>query len=219
MSAQDLDFSYDRGVSGGLIIAGSYVPKTTTQLGALISRRGDKLRVLELSVTALITEGATEDLVCRTADTASAEIIAGHDVLIMTSRELVTGHDALSSLGIGSVVAAALVKIMKRISTRPRYIIAKVRCCLQPNGKLQNRFANKFQGGITSSDVATKALGIKRAMVLGQAAPGVPLWRCDEESSRYPGVPFVVFPGNVGGDDALAEIVESWSLDENYVSV
>lgn len=52
---------------------------------------------------------------------------------------------------------------------------------------------------------------MKCAMVLGQAAPGVPLWRCDEESSRYPGVPFVVFPGNVGGDDALAEIVESWS--------
>lgn len=77
---------------------------------------------------------------------------------------------------------------------------------------------NKFQGGITSSDVATKALGIKRAMVLGQAAPGVPLWRCDEESSRYPGMPFVVFPGNVGGDDALAEIVESWSLDGNYFS-
>lgn len=79
--------------------------------------------------------------------------------------------------------------------------------------------ANKFQGGITSSDVATKALGMKRAIVLGQAAPGVPLWRCDEESSRYPGVPFVIFPGNVGGDDALAEIVESWSMGEHRVSV
>lgn len=126
MSAQDLDFSYGHNVSGGLIIAGSYVPKTTTQLGALISRRGDKLRVLELNVTVLITESATADLVRKTADTASAEIAAGHDVLVMTSRELVKGHDALSSLGIGGDVAAALVKIVQQISTRPRYIIAKV---------------------------------------------------------------------------------------------
>lgn len=126
MSAQDLDFSYGHNVSGGLIIAGSYVPKTTTQLGALISRRGDKLRVLELNVTVLITESATADLVRKTANTASAEIAAGHDVLIMTSRELVKGHDALSSLGIGGDVAAALVKIVQQISTRPRYIIAKV---------------------------------------------------------------------------------------------
>lgn len=126
MSAQDLDFSYSHNVSGGLIIAGSYVPKTTTQLGALISRRGDKLRVLELNVTVLITESATADLVRKTADTASAEIAAGHDVLVMTSRELVKGHDALSSLGIGGDVAAALVKIVQQISTRPRYIIAKV---------------------------------------------------------------------------------------------
>lgn len=126
MSAKDLDFSYNHNVSGGLIIAGSYVPKTTTQLGALISRRGGKLRVLELNVAVLTAEGTTNDLVRRTADTASAEIAAGHDVLVMTSRELVKGHDALSSLGIGSGVAAALVRIVQLISTRPRYIIAKV---------------------------------------------------------------------------------------------
>lgn len=136
MSAQDLDFSYVHQISGGLIIAGSYVPKTTTQLGALISRRGDKLRVLELSVTTLITEGAAEDLIRRTANTASAEIVSGHDVLIMTSRELVKGHDALSSLGIGSAIASALVGIIRQISERPRYIITKVNRAL--NWKLQN---------------------------------------------------------------------------------
>nr|XP_003188566.1 hypothetical protein ANI_1_3264014 [Aspergillus niger CBS 513.88] len=65
-------------------------------------------------------------------------------------------------------------------------------------------------GGITSSDAATKGLGIKRAMILGQAAPGVPLWRCDEETARHRGVPFVVFPGNVGGVETLGEIVEGW---------
>ncbi|MEZ4660739.1 MAG: nucleotide-binding domain containing protein [Caldilineaceae bacterium] len=32
------------------------------------------------------------------------------------------------------------------------------------------------KGGITSSDVATKGLGVKR-LVLGQILPGVPVWR------------------------------------------
>lgn len=53
---------------------------------------------------------------------------------------------------------------------------------------------------------------MRRAMVLGQAAPGVPLWRCDEETCLYSGVPYVVFPGNVGGDDALAKLVEGWAV-------
>lgn len=108
----------------------------------------------------------------------------------MTSRKLITGGDELSSLAIGGRVAEALVEVLKRVKVRPRVVIAK--------------------GGITSSDAATKGLGIKRAMILGQAAPGVPLWRCDEETARHRGVPFVVFPGNVGGVETLGEIVEGW---------
>jgi Uncharacterized protein conserved in bacteria len=51
---------------------------------------------------------------------------------------------------------------------------------------------------------------MKRATIVGQAAPGVPLWRCDEPTSRHRGVPFVVFPGNVGGEETLCELVEGW---------
>lgn len=53
---------------------------------------------------------------------------------------------------------------------------------------------------------------MKRAMILGQAALGVPIWRCEEETSRHAGVPYIVFPGNVGGDDTLAELVERWAI-------
>lgn len=52
-----------------------------------------------------------------------------------------------------------------------------------------------FQGGITSSDLATKALEAKRAKVVGQAMAGVPLWQLGPES-RHPGVPYIVFPGD-----------------------
>ena len=58
--------------------------------------------------------------------------------------------------------------------------------------------------------MATKGLRMRRARVVGQAASGVPLWRCDEPSSKFTGLPYVVFPGNVGTADTLFEVVERW---------
>lgn len=58
--------------------------------------------------------------------------------------------------------------------------------------------------------MATKALKMRRALIVGQAAPGVPLWRCDEPSSKWPGIAYVVFPGNVGSEEALLQVVERW---------
>jgi uncharacterized protein YgbK (DUF1537 family) len=77
------------------------------------------------------------------------------------------------------------VAIVRQLERRPRYLLAK--------------------GGITSSDIATRGLGIRRALVLGQILPGVPVWQSGPES-RFPGMPYIVFPGNVGGVEALAEV-------------
>ena len=63
------------------------------------------------------------------------------------------------------------------------------------------------KGGITSSDVGTRALKVKRAKVLGQIRPGIPVWQTGEES-RFPGVAYVIFPGNVGNDETLLEVAE-----------
>jgi uncharacterized protein YgbK (DUF1537 family) len=60
------------------------------------------------------------------------------------------------------------------------------------------------KGGITSSDVATKGLGIQRALVMGQILPGVPVWQADQ-SSRFPELTYVVFPGNVGDEFGLLD--------------
>ncbi len=102
------------------------------------------------------------------------------------SREVVTADGTEANLEIGRRVSDALATVVRRLSARPRYIIAK--------------------RGITSSDVATAGLGIRRAMVAGQILPGVPVWELGPET-RYPGMPYVVFPGNVGGPDALKEAV------------
>jgi uncharacterized protein YgbK (DUF1537 family) len=112
-------------------------------------------------------------------------LAARQDVMVYTSRHLVVGGDELASLKIGQRVSEALVSVVQGVSQAPAWVVAK--------------------GGITSSDVATKGLDIQRADALGQAVPGVPVWRAGQ-GSRWPGLVYVVFPGNVGGPDALAEM-------------
>ncbi|KAF7560938.1 hypothetical protein G7046_g3205 [Stylonectria norvegica] len=184
------------GNSGGLIIAGSYVPKTTAQLESLRERSGAKLTSIVLDVRKLLQspdDASTE--VSKALATAQAEIKRGQDVLLMTSRELVVGDDEVKSLNIGATIAKVLVMFLQQLKEKPRYVIAK--------------------GGITSSDMATKGLRMKRASIVGQAAPGVPLWRCDEPESKWPGLPYVVFPGNVGTNDTLFEVVKGWRVEKS----
>jgi uncharacterized protein YgbK (DUF1537 family) len=172
---------------GALVVAGSYVPKTTGQLNALLALPG--LEKVEVSVPALLEDASRNAEVIRAGALAERALGSGCDVLVYTSRDLVTGSDGESSLQIGNTVSTCLVDIVRGLQTRPRYVVAK--------------------GGITSSDIATKALGIRRAMVMGQALPGVPVWRAGDES-KWPGMAYVVFPGNVGGETALADLVKGW---------
>ncbi|KAK8131528.1 hypothetical protein PG984_007966 [Apiospora sp. TS-2023a] len=171
ISAHQLSLSGD---VGGLIIAGSYVPKTTAQLQVLRDRSGAKLTSVVIDVRNLL----------RSDEAGSREMAK--------ALELITGEDETTSLDIGATVAKALVSFLVGLTTKPRYVIAK--------------------GGITSSDMATKGLKMRRAMIVGQAAAGVPLWRCDEASAKWPGLPYVVFPGNVGSDETLFDVVKGWRV-------
>ncbi|KAK9777963.1 putative Four-carbon acid sugar kinase nucleotide binding domain-containing protein [Seiridium cardinale] len=190
ISAKQLNLS---GAVGGLIIAGSYVPKTTAQLEVLRSKSGGNLTSVVIDVRTLLkSEDSARTEMAKAIETAEKEIQRGQDVLVMTSRELITGEDEAKSLDIGSIVAKALVSFLVDLKTKPRYVIAK--------------------GGITSSDMATKGLRMKKAMIVGQAAPGVPLWRCDEPSAKWPGLPYVVFPGNVGSNETLYDVVNGWRV-------
>jgi uncharacterized protein YgbK (DUF1537 family) len=170
--------------NGGLVMVGSYVPTTSRQVAALLDQGG--VVALEVDATALIDDVRRDGEIARIARLADEGLRRGEDVLVVTSRELVAGHGAAESLEIGRRVSEGLCAILRQIESRPRYLVAK--------------------GGITSSDLATHGLGVQRALVLGQALPGVPVWRLGVES-RYPGLVYVVFPGNVGGPTALAEVV------------
>ena len=45
------------------------------------------------------------------------------------------------------------------------------------------------------------------ANVLGQIKPGIPVWQTGAES-KFPYMPYIIFPGNVGTETTLREIVE-----------
>jgi uncharacterized protein YgbK (DUF1537 family) len=62
------------------------------------------------------------------------------------------------------------------------------------------------KGGITSNDVLSSGLAIPAARVLGQVLAGCSVVRCPYDHPRHPGVPVVIFPGNVGDDSALTSV-------------
>jgi uncharacterized protein YgbK (DUF1537 family) len=171
--------------NGGLIVVGSYVPKTTKQLYNLL--KINELESIELNINAILNQSLILENVLFQLDNL---ISKGKNVVIYTSRDLLSGNDEKESLKIGNTIADFVTSLVENLSIAPKFIIAK--------------------GGITSSDIATKALKIRRAKVLGQALAGVPVWEAGAES-KFPFMPYIIFPGNVGDDDSLADLYEKLS--------
>jgi uncharacterized protein YgbK (DUF1537 family) len=171
--------------SSGLVIAGSYIQKSSAQIAAARALPG--VCSLEVVVDRLLSANGRDIEIHRVAAAANEALADGKDTLVFTSRNFAAG-DADEALKIGSIISDSLVAIVRRIDKRPAWMIAK--------------------GGITSSDVAVKGLGVKRAEVMGQAFPGVPIWLTGD-NSRWPGLLYAVFPGNVGDTCTLADMIET----------
>lgn len=175
-------------VEGGVVVVGSYVPDSSTQLENLLTL--SKVIGIELPVEQVIRSAAESETISReVGQQLEAAIKAGRVGVLYTSRKLVTSANRTENLEIGNKVSHALIAALRQVKSRPRFIIAK--------------------GGITSHDVAQKGLGAARAHVLGQLFPGVPVWRLESgPQSRFAGVPYIVFPGNVGGPESLMQAVK-----------
>jgi uncharacterized protein YgbK (DUF1537 family) len=168
---------------GSLVVVGSYVPKTTSQLDYLLAKGSHQS--IEINVLELLRSNDNTAYAASVIKQVDQWMASGKDVIIYTSRRLEVGKDPDSSLRVNGLVSAFLVSIIKGITVRPSFIIAK--------------------GGITSSDLATKGLSVEKALILGQAIPGVPVWELDKKS-KFPGLIYVVFPGNVGDHTALEQV-------------
>lgn len=177
--------------AGGLIVVGSHVGLTTRQLNVLTAQHSSA-RIIEIDVEKLL--GAEPDAKAHLDQTVDAVVDAlrAGDVIVHTSRLLIKTDDPAESLRIARTVSAAVVDVVNRTlkTFPPRFVIAK--------------------GGITSSDVAAHGLEIRHAIVRGPMLPGiVSLWEPVDGPAK--GIPYIVFAGNVGDDDSLAQVTRKLS--------
>ena len=171
------------GTGPGLIVAGSYVAKTSRQLHRMLDEglaEGFELRVARLRDAA-----QRRDEIDGLSGRINAKLRDGVATALYTSREMQASRQE-EFAGIGKVIMRALCDVVARIDVCPAYMVAK--------------------GGITSIELARTALGARDALALGQILPGVPVWRLGT-GARWPGMPYVVFPGNVGDETALAKAI------------
>ena len=173
--------------AGGIIVVGSHTAKTTAQLNEL--KNISDITFIELNSDLVLEEGKLEEETRRVLTMIQDLIRKGNTVCVSTKRALLkvendTPEEALKR---SVKISDALQKCVGELEVTPAFVVAK--------------------GGITSSDVGVKALRVKHAKVLGQIRPGIPVWQTGRES-KFPGIPYVIFPGNVGEIKTLREAVE-----------
>ncbi|RQD71867.1 MAG: hydroxyacid dehydrogenase [Tindallia sp. MSAO_Bac2] len=174
--------------NGGIILIGSHVRKTTEQMKCLLNS-GLALTEVEFNQHLVMDDEKMEVEVNRVRQIVDYSISQGRHVVVYTKRERydLDTEDQEEQLRVSVKISDALTEIIKRLEAQPGFMITK--------------------GGITSSDIGTKAIGVQKAYVMGQAIPGVPVWMTGAES-KFPHMPLIIFPGNVGDENALKDIVE-----------
>lgn len=182
-------FASEERPGNGLVVVGSHVDLTTLQVSRLKKEFAD-IATVELDVPKLLDSAQTESEIARCGD-ALVAALKKTDALLVSSREQIVGETGHSSLLIAQTVSRALVSLTARAvdEVATKWVLAK--------------------GGITSSDVATEGLEIRRATVAGQLFPGiVSVWVNEGDNRRgLKGLPYVVFAGNVGDESTLADAV------------
>ena len=171
------------GKGPGLIVIGSYVEKTSRQLDRLLA--SGQAHGIELRVELLEKEESRINEIYSVSQSVNEQLSKNITTVLYTSRKV----NALSRtfLETGKIIIDALCEVVRHIQYQPNYVVAK--------------------GGITSIELARTGLNIEQSIILGQIIKGVPVWR-PGAGARWPDIPYVVFPGNVGDELALSKVVE-----------
>ena len=175
---------YRRTSAPGAVIVGSHVRKTTAQLAKLLQEPG--VTGIEVDVKRLIHTGEEgfQSLLRDSLQQVQGIYGQGKTPIVYTSREELQFPDIETRLDFGVKVSQLLMAIEQNLPTDLSFLISK--------------------GGITSNDTLSTGLALSSARLLGQILPGVSVVRTDADHPRFPNLPVVLFPGNVGDDSALA---------------
>lgn len=172
--------------NGGIIVVGSHTKKTTEQLDNLLTLSNTV--GIEFNSNLVLDSDKFQKEINRVVTLNEEVIESGKTAVNYTKRKLLSvKNDSPEQELMRSVkISDGVQSLVGLLKVTPRFVVAK--------------------GGITSSDVGTKALKVKKARVLGQIQPGIPVWKTGSES-KFPGIPYVIFPGNVGESDTLKNVV------------
>lgn len=173
----------DQAKKAGLILVGSHVQRTTDQLNAFSAARETDACALDVQT---MLDSPVEYLT-PVLDRIERALREDRTVLAFTSREELSLSSREERLAAGEGISDFLVEMIARLQVSPGFILAK--------------------GGITSHEILARGLKLGTARVLGQIEPGIPVIRLPREH-RFGPIPFVIFPGNVGGEDALIRVYD-----------
>lgn len=184
--AGDRMFEYVRNGQPGAVIVGSHVQKTTEQLHNLLQESG--IVGVEINVAELLTESTQIRTALLTETlTKVAEIHqAGKTPVVYTSRQELTFPDVETRLKFGVAVSELLMDIVQGLPEDIGFLISK--------------------GGITSNDVLSTGLALTTARIVGQILAGCSIVLTPKDHPRFPDLPVVLFPGNVGDTKGLATV-------------
>ena len=181
VAAQDMA-RYVRGRKPGAVIVGSHVKKTTLQLGQLLKM--PDVTSIEVNIEQL--PAMRETLLAEIVRRCEQSHTAGHTPVVFTSRLEKAFPDQATRLAFGEMVSAFLMDVVRNLPRTLGFLVSK--------------------GGITSNDVLSSGLALRTSRVVGQILPGCSVVCCPADHPRYPNLPVVIFPGNVGDDQALATV-------------
>jgi len=160
-----------------LLACGSHTAGATAQIDAVVAAHG--------SAVVIPTDDAFADpeaAGAAAADAARSQLREHGLAVISTERHRRPEHNTLRH---GELVMRALTVAVRALMPEVEAVVAK--------------------GGITSAELARTGVGATRAQVRGQVLPGVSVW--DLVSAEGEDRLYVVVPGNVGGPDALIEVL------------
>lgn len=167
----------------GVIIVGSHVKKTTEQLENLLKEAG--VVGVEIDVSFLRDFPEQRQLLLQsTLEKIQGIHWAQNTPVVYTSRQELTFDTVQQRLDFGVAVSRLLMDIVQNLPEDIGFLISK--------------------GGITSNDVLSTGLRLRSARLLGQILPGCSMVRTDVDHPRFPNLPVVLFPGNVGDAQGLA---------------
>ena len=182
--AADKMREYVRNDMAGAVIVGSHVSKTTQQLNKLLQHAGTAGIEIDVEKIATQREQLLADIIAAAEDCHAKNITS----VIYTSRTELQFDDQQSRLAFGEQVSAFLMDVVRNLPVTIGFLISK--------------------GGITSNDVLSDGLALRTSRVVGQILAGCSVVRCPEDHPRYPDLPVVIFPGNVGDENALTTVLQ-----------